>query len=191
MKRHFLKKTSLVAVLAAMTALVQAQAMDMAAASGTLAEIAVMAVQAKADLAVAAIGGNVDEIADATKRADAVDAAMEEAQQAYVAKGAAANEADDAASTESIEAARQKADDALNGAVPESAPENSHDVWKESQKNTGGGPGRAYDPPNIYDVPWQSQGLRSLYSSMFSVGNSANGSSGSGNSFGDSDATPE
>lgn len=189
---QILKRIGLVALLVAMTAFGRAQAADMAAASGTLADIAVMATQAKANLALAAIGGDVNEIADAAKRADAVDAAMDAGQKAYAAKEAATNEDDDAAATEALDAAHQKADNALNGAVPEATPSSAHDVWKESQTNTGGGPSSAYDPPNIYDVPWQSQGLRSLYSSMFSIVYSSNGgSSADVNDYGDRDATPE
>jgi hypothetical protein len=133
-KRCLLKKTGLVAMVMVMTALVQAQAVDMAAASGILADIAVMAVQAKANLAVAANSGDVDAIADATKRADAVDAAMAEALEAFATLE---NNPDDIGAIEDMEAARQKADDALNGAVPEATPESMHALWKESQENTG------------------------------------------------------
>jgi hypothetical protein len=68
MKKHFsIKKAGLIAALVAVTALVQAA--DMAAASGILANVSVMAVQAKADLADAASSGDVAAIAEATKRA--------------------------------------------------------------------------------------------------------------------------
>lgn len=186
-KRCLLKKTGLVAMVMVMTALVQAQAVDMAAASGILADIAVMAVQAKANLAVAANSGDVDAIADATKRADAVDAAMAEALEAFATLE---NNPDDIGAIEDMEAARQKADDALNGAVPEATPESMHVLWKESQENTGGGPGRAYDPPNIYDRPWHSQGLRHFYQGVFGNAWSASAHGGS-HVFGDRDATPE
>lgn len=190
MKRHhFLKKTSLVAVLAVMTALSQAQAADMAAASGMLAEISVMAVQAQANLAAAASVGDLNAIADAAGRADAVDAAMKEAQQAYAALENAADEAAATAASASLNAAHQKATDALNGVVVDKS---SQEEWKDSTTNTGGGPGDAYDTPNIYEVPWQSDGLKSVSTAMFnSVNSSSGGSSANSNSYGDGDATPQ
>ena len=189
-KHHFLKKTGLVAMVVAMASLVQVQAVvDMAAATGTLADISVMAVQAKANLAAAANNGDIDEIADATKRADAIDAAVTEAQKAFTVTENAVAQNDEAAAAEalaSLNSSWKKANDALNGAVPEATPKGAHDKWKESQTNTGGGPGKAYDPPNIYDVPWQSDGMRAVYAAEF-----GNFFIAGGNSFGDSDATPE
>ncbi len=189
-KHHFLKKTGLVAMVVAMASLVQVQAVvDMAAATGTLADIAVMAVQAKANLAVAANNGDIDEIADATKRADAIDAAMSEAQKAFAAMESAVAQNDEAAAAEALgnlNDSWKKANDALNGAVPEATPKSLKEQWKESTTNTGGGPGQAYDPPNIYDVPWQSAGLRAVYAAQF-----GNFFIAGGSSFGDSDATPE
>ncbi|MCK4564361.1 MAG: hypothetical protein KAU94_06785 [Verrucomicrobia bacterium] len=195
-KHHFLKKTGLVAMVVAMASLVQVQAVvDMAAATGTLADIAVMAVQAKANLAAAANSGDIDAIADATKRADAIDAALSEAQAALAATESAVAQNDEAAAAESIgdvDTAWKKANDALNGAVPEATPKSLKEQWKESTTNTGSGPGQAYDPPNIYDVPWQSAGLRAVYAAQFgNVYVSGGGSFANSTSFGDSDATPE
>ena len=189
---HFFKKISLVASIVTLSALVQAQAVGMAAASGTLADIAVMAVQAKANLAGAASAGDIGAIAEATKRADAVDAAMADAMKAFSAKENAQDQAAEDAADEALATAREKADNALNGPVPDATPQSKHDQWKESQTNTGGGPGDAYDPPNIYDVPWQTAGLRSTYSSLFtSVLNAGGGTTANSNNFGDGDATPE
>lgn len=192
-KQQFFKKAGLIALIAVMGSFGQAQAADLADASGILADIAVMAVQAKANLAVAANSGDVDAIAEAVKRADAVDAAMSEALAAYNALETATEENDDDAAEEAfadMETARQKANDALNGAVPEATPASMHSLWKESQKNTGGGPGRSYDPPNIYDRPWHSQGLRHFYQGVFGTAWSASANGGS-HVFGDRDATPE
>lgn len=195
-KHHFLKKTGLVAMVVAMASLVQVQAVvDMAAATGTLADIAVMAVQAKANLAAAANDGNIDEISDATKRADAIDAAASEAQKALAATESAVAQNDEAAAAESLSSLNdswKKANDALNGAVPEATPQSVHDQWKESTTNTGSGPGQANDPTNIYDVPWQSAGMRAVYAAEFgNVYVSGGGSFANSTSFGDGDATPE
>ena len=187
-KHHFLKKTGLVAMVVAMASLVQVQAVvDMAAATGTLADIAVMAVQAKANLAAAANNGDIDEIADATKRADAIDAAVTEAQEAFAAMERAVAQNDEAAAAEALgdlNDSWKKANDALNGAVPEATPKSLKE--QESTTNTRSGPGKAYDPPNIYDVPWQSAGMRAVYAAQF-----GNFFIAGGSSFGDSDATPE
>jgi hypothetical protein len=103
----------------------------------------------------------------------------------------AGDDADAAASaSDDLDAAQQRANDALNGAVPDAVQKSAQDVWKESKTNTGGGPGQAYDPPNIYDVPWQTQGMRSLYSSLFGSFWEASSQGGS-HVFGDGDATPE
>ena len=187
---HFLKKISLVAFSAAMVA--QVQAADLAAASGTLADIAVMNVQAKANLATAASSGDVGAIAEATKRSDAVDAAMADAQKAYASKENAQDQAAEDAADQALDAARDKADSALNGPVPEATQKSTKEVWKESKTNSGGGPQDAYDAPNIYDIPWQSAGMPSTYSSLFtSVFSSGGGSTANSNNFGDNDATPE
>ena len=189
----FLKQARFSAIVVAMTAFTQVQAVDMAAARGILAEVGVMAVQAKANLAAAASSGDINAISDAAKRADAVDAAMAEAQEAFTAaeRSTAGGDEDAAAANVSdLEAARQKAEDALNGAVPEPTPMSAQQQWKESQKNTGGGPGRAFDPPNMEDVPWQSQGLRAFYQNLFGSFWNASGFGG-GRGFGDRDATPE
>lgn len=188
---YFFQKISLIAAMVVATTLIQVQAVDMASASGTLADIAVMAVQAKANLAGAANDGDVGAIADATKRADAIDAAMADAQEAFSAKENAQDQASADAADEALDAAHQKADDALNGAVPEAAPKSAQDVWKESTTNTGGGPQDAYNSPNIYNVPWHSAAMQSAYSSMFNnVFVSGGGSSANSTSFGDNDATP-
>lgn len=189
-KKYFMQKVVSVVAVAMIATLIQVQAADMAAASGTLADVAVMAVQAKANLAVAANSGDINAVSEAMKRADAVDSALASAQEALAALDIAKTPGDESAATSALDSARQKAFDALNGPVPEAVQPSVHDQWKESQTNTGGGPGRAYDPPNIYDVPWQTQGLRHFYQSMFGNFWSASSHGGS-HSFGDRDATPE
>lgn len=193
MKKQQLGRMMVGAVALVLMASSPVRAADLADASGTLAKVAVMAVQAKANLALAASGGDVNAIADAVKRADAVDAAMAEAQEAFSAleRAVAGNDEDAAAAvSDDLDAARQKAFDALNGAVPEASPQSEHAKWVEGQKNTGGGPGRAYDPPNIYGRPWDTQGLRHFYEGLFGGFWSASGHGG-GRGCGDFDATPE
>jgi hypothetical protein len=192
MKKHFLKKTVLVALLAIGTTLSQVRAADMVAAAGILANIESMVVQAKANLALAASSGDVAAISEASKRADAVDAASAEANQMFAALEGAADDSQAAKAMAGLEAAQTKADQALNGAVPEPTPKSKKEAWKESTSNTGGSPDGGFNPPNIYDVPWQSAGMRNVSAGMFSsVYGSTGGSSSSSKGFGDGDATPE
>jgi len=165
-----------------------ANAANQASAAGDLADIAAISVQAKANLADSALGGNIDEIVEAGKRSDAVDAAMAQAQNAFAAMERALSSGDEDAAqsaADELTASKQKAMDALNGVIPASLAKDAVEEWKASKTNTGSGPGRPYDPPNIYDVPWQTVGMRNFYTSQF--GNFW--SSGRGN--GDKDATPE
>ena len=192
-----LKDAGLVAALVAMASVAQVRAADMAVASGVLASVSTMAVQAQAGLASAAAAGNVKAIAVATKRADAVDAAVADAQKAYVAmeSAVASGDPDSVASAfENLKAAEQRALDALsNDDIPDVPPPGAvKDDWKESTNNTGGGPMDAYDAPNIREVPWRSAGLRSLYDSLFGAfwtSTTAGGTLDAGR--GDRDATPE
>jgi hypothetical protein len=192
MKKHLFNKMGLFACGAALAVSVQTRAADLASASGVLADIAVMVTQSSEGLASAANGGDVNATADAQKRSDAVNAAMTEGQEAYAAiENAVAAGDDDAAASASddLDSAWQKAYDALNGAVPELS---EHAKWEESQKNTGGGPGRAYDPPNIYYDPSHSPNMQALSADLFGniMSASMNGSDPERDG-GDRDATPE
>ena len=49
-----------------------------------------------------------------------------------------------------------------------------------------------YDPPNIYDVPWKSQGIRAYYESLFGTFEDASAFGGvKGFDYLDEEATPE
>ena len=177
---QFNKMALLCAMVFSVSTLVQAA--NLAEASGTLAEVAVTVAEASTQLAAAASGGDLEAIAEAQKRAAAVDAAMGDAVEAY-----AALENGDESAAARLDEALQRATDALNGVIREESEESKHAKWKKDQENAGGGPGRAYDPPNIYDVPWETDGLRSFYQGLF--GNLWGSSSFGGGR--DRDATPE
>ena len=190
-----LKEAGLIAALVAVATVAQVRAADMAAASGVLANVSAMAVQAKAGLASAAESGNVEAVAEATKRANAVDAAVADAQKAYAAmeRAVSGGDPDTAASAfDDLQAAEKRASDALNGGeAPDAAPKASKNDWKESTSNTGGGPTEAYSAPNIYNVPWRSEGLRSLYDSLFGTFWASTVSMGGSMDAGEGDATPQ
>jgi hypothetical protein len=144
-------------------------AVDQAVAAGQLAEISSISVVSKANLSSAALGGNVDAIAEASKRSDAVDASMAQASEAYAAIEVAVRNGDEDAAQSAadvLSAALGKAKDALNGAIPEQVA-NVVKQWKESKKNTGGGPGRPFDPPDMYNIPWNSATMQNFYQSQF------------------------
>jgi hypothetical protein len=182
MKKHQFNKMGLFICITALFASSSIFAADLAAASGTLAEVAVTVAQANAELAQAASGGDLETIAEAQNRANAVSAAMDDATAAY-----AGLESGDESAAEALAEALQRAKDALNGVIREESEQSKYAKWKKDQENSGGGPGRAYDPPNIYDVPWETAGLRSFYQGLF--GNLWGGSSFGGGR--DRDATPE
>lgn len=164
-----------------------ASAVDQAAAAADLAGIAAISVQSKANLSEAALGGDVDAIAEAGKRSDAVDASMAQAQEAYseVERFSASGDEDAAQSAmDDLAAALEKAKDALEGVIPEEVVDAVKE-WKNSKKNTGGGPGRPFDPPNMYDIPWHSQTMRDHMTEHW------NNFWSSGCNPHDKDATPE
>ncbi|VGO15500.1 hypothetical protein PDESU_04083 [Pontiella desulfatans] len=172
-----------------LTALVlasQASAVDQAAAAGTLAQISVVAVQAKANLVDAAGSGDIAAIEEAQKRADAVDAAASEAREAYSVLEQAKNAGDEdaaAAAEDDMNKAAQKAQDALNGVIPEDTAKEVA-AWKESKTNTGGGPGNPY-VPNPRRILWGTTLSQDIMESQWDT------IFASGRGIGDRDATPE
>ncbi len=122
MKKYHFNKIGLAVCVAGLFSSVQVGAIDLAAASGLLADVAVISAQSSSALAAAANSGDVEAIVEAQNRADAVDSAMAEAQEAYAAMERAVAGGDEdaaAAAAEDLTAAQQKAGDALNGVFPE------------------------------------------------------------------------
>lgn len=181
-------KYAVVASLLALGLVNQSYAVDAAAAAGVMADLESLVVQAKEVLSKAALGGDVDAIAEANKRSEAIDTAVAAGRGALAAmEQAIANGDDDAAASaeEDLAAALSRASDALSGVLPASAAIAS----QNGEGNSTAGDG-AEDLPNIYDVPWKSQGIRAYYQSLFGVFHDAS-SFGHGKGFGDKDATPE
>lgn len=146
-----------------------ASAVDQAAAAADLADISAISVQAKASLAEAALSGDVDAIAEAEKRSDAIDGAAAQATAAYAtleSELASGNEDAAQSAADDLKAAVENARDAIQGIISQDMA-NAGDKAKNSKKNSVGGPGRPYDPPNMYDIPWNSAGMRAFYQSNF------------------------
>jgi len=145
MRKHFII-TSAIAMAALMTATGD---VDQAAATGALAKLSVNSVVASADVAIAAFSGDVNALADATKRSNAADAAAAEGQEAYSAIERALesgdNDAAEAASGD-LESAVSKSGNALAGNFSEEAPRNETPAGVK----VSGGPGRPNDVPSIF-----------------------------------------
>ena len=153
-----------------------------AEAAGVMADLESLVVQAKATLAKASLE-STDAVADPLAQSAEVDKAVEAGREALAAmEQAMANgdtEAADAQEAKLAEALLQ-ARNALQGIFPEMAA--AADPVDE--------PGKKYKKPNIYEVPWKSQGIRAYYESLFNTFEDAR-DFGGGRGFGDRDATPE
>ncbi len=189
MKRSI--KYGFLSALCAMTLVGQSLAVDVAESAGVMAEVEAMSVQAKANLASAALGGDMDAIAEAQKRSDAIDAAVAAARAAFAKMEGDVKSGDmDAAesSEDDLAASLVQVKDALMGAIPESLMAAAKE--QKSKKQAKGRPGNPDNPPNIYEVPWKSEGIKAYYQGLF--GEFWNASAfGHGQGFGDRDATPE
>lgn len=174
-----------VSSIALMAVVSTVSAVDQVAAAAELANIATLSVQSKANLSEAALGGDVDAIAEATKRADAVDVSMAQAQEAYSAmERAVASGDEDAAQSaaDDLKTAVENAINALSGIIPD---EVISAVNQLKANVIAGGPGRPGVPPNMYDIPWNSDQMRSFYTAQFA------NLWGSATTPFDSEATPE
>lgn len=159
-------KLGLIAFLVVVAASVQVRAADMAWASGALADIYVAATEASRDLADATAKGT-DAMQAVQARIKSIDEAITAALAAYAdMEAAGSGEAPEA--VKALENARQKA----LGGVDRPA----------STTNEEG-----FRLPNIYDVPWESDGLRKLYDELYQIEQSA--SSKGGSDFVEQDAT--
>ncbi|WP_372806814.1 hypothetical protein [Pontiella sp.] len=172
---------------------VHASGADKIAASAILAELSTISVEAQANVVDAAATGNLEAMAEANRRADAVDAAVAAGQAASTAMDRAieANDQDAAdAAEDGVKDALQMAKDGLNGIVPKVS---ATKAWKASKKNTGGGPADPYDAPNMYDIPSKTkvqQGVaQKSWGTLWSSGAIGSGLESGG--FADREATPE
>jgi hypothetical protein len=191
MKMNLLSKCGVLAALSMLVFASQSDAVDIAEAAGVMSEMEAMSVSAKASLASAALGGDMEAIAEAKKRSDAIDAAVAGARDAFARLESNVKNGDnDAAETaeDDLAAALVQVRDALMGAIPEDLLATAE--GSTTTQKSGGSPGDPDDPPNIHEVPWKSEGIKAYYQQLF--GEWWNASAfGHGGGFGDGDATPE
>ncbi len=152
MKKHQYGKIGLIACIVTLFATMQVLAVDLAAASGFLADIAVAATQANQAMADAANSGppvDLDAVEKAQKQVAAVEEAMTAALEAY-----AKLEDGDNSAMKDLVAARKAVLDAVDGKVSDSKPPSGK---------------KDYTIPNIKDVLWESDELRKLYEEMANI----------------------
>lgn len=139
MSKHQYSKLGLIACIAALVAAFQMPAAaDMAWASGVLADMYAASTEASANMA-AATGGGEKEMKDAQNQFERISEALTKAEKAYAKLDAAGG--DDAAAMDDLRSARKQA------LGEDAAPASGEQVDDAS--------------PNIYDVPWETDGLRS------------------------------
>jgi len=183
MKKSLFVKSGLLAGVCALMLAGSAKAADLATAAGIMAEVEATAVDAKASIAAAAVGGDTATIAQAQQRSNAIDTALANARAAYNAVEANVNSGDTGAADRAEEALIAAQTQVQNAAAGVTTPTVASDT-------AGSRPGSSDDPPNIEEVPWKSQGIKAYYQSLF--GTFWNTSSfGHGQDYGDRMATPE
>ena len=136
-------------------------------------------------LALAAAAGDTEASEEAMKRSNAIDTAVAMARDAYAAMDAGVNSGNlDAAESaqDDLAAALVLVRDAFMGALPETMVATAGDEGDDEE--AGGGARDPDDPPNIYEVPWKSQGIKAYYQSLFGKWYDAR-SFGHGRGFGD------
>lgn len=186
MKKNMKSKIFSLVLLSGMICLVQANAASMADASAVMADIDALAVQAHANVAQAAASGDTAATEEAMKRSDAINFLVNNAQAALAQVEAALENGNEAAADEAMEdldGTYEMSLNALQGIIPEN-------LASGTSEDSGGAPGDPANPPNINDVPWQTDGMRSYYDGLFNQFWSAS-AFGGGEDFGEADATPE
>jgi len=156
---------------------------EVAEAAAVMSDLQSLVVQAKANESKVALGGDTDSIAEFYKQSAAVDDAVTAGNEAVAVMNLAmANEDDEAfeAGKADLAEALEQARNALLGIFPVTVA--TAEPGDDGEKD--------YDPPNIYEVPWKSQGIRAYYESLFGTFNDAR-SFGGERGFGDRQATPE
>jgi hypothetical protein len=141
----------------------QSFAVDVAEASGVMADLESLAVQAQKIITDGALAKDPDAIVEANKRSAAIDAAVADGRVSLAAmEQAIANGNTDLAESaeDDLAEALRQARDAFAGVLLETATVSANE---ESEDDSDDGSLQ----PNINDVPWKSQGIRAYYDSLF------------------------
>jgi len=163
-------------------------AVDVAESSSVLEDLESLVLKAQKIIAAGAATKDLDAIEVGKQQAAAIDDAVKAGRQALADMEQAVADGDESAAQDAedaLAAALGQAKEALTGVLPEKvADEGEDETAVEPEQETG--------LPNIYDEPWQSEGIRAYYQSLF---NSFNDASSYGGDkvvdFDDEEATPQ
>ena len=190
-------KYIVVACLLALTVSSQSFAVDDAEAAGVMTDLESLVTEAQRIISAEASNLDLAATDEAIPRSVAIDKEVEAGREALAAMEEAVLNGDNAAAEaaeDDLAAALRRARDLLAGGLP--APAATSD--EQSQDDSVAGPVSDWDAPNIYDVPWRTQGIRAYYDSLFasfqdseSFGKTAGAGGIEDFDPDDNDATPE
>jgi len=167
MKVIQLKHAALAGILA-LGLSTQSFAVDVAEATSVLADLQALAVKAQKIITDGAVAKDLDAIAEGQKRSAAIDEAINAGLEALADMEQAVAVGDEAAAQaaeDALAAALSQAKDALSGILPEETAAAEEEAVDEPEAEEG--------LPNTYDKPWQSEGIRAYYQSLFNSFNEA------------------
>ena len=165
----------------------QSYAVDAAEAASVMADLQTLAIEAKENLAKAALEGVIT-VEEAMKQSEAIDAAVEAGKQAQLAmEEAIENKDDDAAEAaeDDLAAALSQAKAVMAGVLTAAV-----GTTEGEQTDDGEQPDDEGAPPNIYDQPWKTDGIRAYYESLFGAFQDAS-AFGDEQAFGNQNTTPD
>jgi len=180
-----------VACLLALSLSSQSFAVDAAEATGVMADLDSLVTEAQKIISAEASALDSAAADEAIARSVELDKAVAAGREALSAMEEAIANGDDAAAEaaeDDLAAALRRARDVLAGVLTASVATSSD----ESQDDSVAGPVSDWDAPNIYDVPWKTQGIRAYYDSLFATyqdSSSFGKTAGSGGV--EEDATPQ
>jgi len=166
MKAIQLKNVALAGILA-LGLSTQSFAVNVAESTSVLADLQALAVKAQMMITDGASDKDLDAIAEGQKRSAAIDEAIDAGVAALAAMEQAVAVGDEAAAQAAEDAlakALSDAKDAFSGILPEQVATEEEDSDTDSEETEEG-------LPNIYDKPWESDGMRAYYESLFNVFN--------------------
>ena len=159
-------------------------AVDVAESTSVLEDLESLAVKAQKIIAEGALDKNLDTVEEGGMRWAAITNAVEAGRVALADMEQAVADGDESAAQDAedaLAAALGQAKEALSGVLPEKMADEG-ETAVEPEQETG--------LPNIYDEPWQSEGIRAYYQSLFNSFNDASSYGGDKvMDFDDEDAT--
>jgi hypothetical protein len=184
-------KYAVTACLMAFGLVSQSFAVDVAEAASVLSDLENLAIQAKANLANASLE-NLGATDVANQQSVEIDKAVDAGRDALAAMEDAILKGDDDAAeaaedalADALRQAKAVLAGVLTAAVATSEEEQSDESQDDAEEEQEGD-----DPPNIYDQPWKTDGIRAYYQSLFGAFEDAS-AFGDQRGFGSQNTTPD